>query len=64
MSGEIAIDLGEDLVINQSPGKFTSIERSGNIIKLQSAPLVDVYQLLYNSFGSGNLTIKTLEVRS
>lgn len=64
VSGEVSIDLGEDLAVNQNPGKFNSIERSGNIIKLQSAPLVDVYQLLYNSFGTGNLTIKSLEVRS
>ncbi|MEG4420801.1 metal-dependent hydrolase [Microcoleus sp. LAD1_D5] len=63
VSGEIAIDLGEDLAVNQNPGKFSSIERSGNIIKLQSAPLVDVYQLLYNSFGTGNLTIKSLEIK-
>jgi len=63
VSGELSIDLGEDLIVNQSPGKFTTINRLGDVIKLQSAPLVDVYQLLFHSFGTGNLTIKSLEVR-
>jgi inner membrane protein len=62
LTGELAIDLGEDLQVSKPLGKFHSIERTGNNLKLQSAPLDQVYSSLVNSFGSGELKVKSLEV--
>lgn len=63
LTGEISIELGEDLILTKPVGKFHSIERTGNNFKLQSAPLTEVYKLFYQEFGSGQLTIKSLEAQ-
>lgn len=62
VTGEIVVDLGEDLKVVKPVGNFPSIDRTGNNIKLQSATLQETYKLLYNSFGSGEVTIKSLEL--
>jgi inner membrane protein len=63
VSGEMTIELGEDLIVPKPVGKFHSIERTASSLKLQSAPLNTVYRLLYEQFGSGQLTIKSLETQ-
>ena len=62
ITGEIVSDLGEELKISKPVGNFHTIDRTGNNIKLQSATLQETYKLLYNSFGSGEITIKSLEI--
>lgn len=60
ISGEISIDEPEDLQIKSNPYEFPYIQKSGDSIKLEAAPINTVITLLKEQLVSGQLSIRTI----
>lgn len=59
-SGEISVDEPDDLQIKLNPYEFNYIKKSGDSVRLQSAPVAIAIKLLKEQLISGQLSIRSI----
>ncbi|MFL9455986.1 MULTISPECIES: metal-dependent hydrolase [Nostocales] len=60
VTGEITVDVPEDITFTDDLRQFPFIQLSGASVKLESAPLGFVIQVARNQFATGRLSIKSI----